>query len=321
MQNTTTNQIGNGVDAYFSTALLSRPLPWFTYALFAQIRPLPGKSGQVARFRRYSSLTPATTALTEGVTPNGNVLAKTDVTVTPSQYGDYIILSDYLKGTSLENIVSETEDILVDQMGQTINQIARDALAASGSVQYAGPATSRVTVGAGMLMTADELSEATLTLKNNNAKEITTQIDPMDLYGTVPVPNSYILLAGPSTCRDLENDPLYDPVETYSQPSERLGPWERGRIRNVRIIETGSDTKIFTAGGASSIDVHCSILLGEGAYGMTEISELAMKMCHGAPGTLNDPLFQRESFGWKLAFAFVILNSSMYIRLEHAVGL
>lgn len=157
MQNTTTNQIGSGVDAYFSTSLLSRPLPWFTYGLFAQVRPLPGKSGQVVRFRRYSSLGAATTALTEGVTPNGNILAKTDVTTTPSQYGDYIILSDYLKGTALENIVSETEDILLDQMGQTINQIARAALIASGSVQYAGPATSRATVGAGMILNADEL--------------------------------------------------------------------------------------------------------------------------------------------------------------------
>lgn len=321
MQDTTTNQIGSGVDAYFSTSLLSRPLPWFTWALFAQVRPLPGKSGQVARFRRYSSLSPATTALTEGLTPNGNVLAKTDVTTTPAQYGDYIILSDYLKGTALENIVSETEDILTDQMGQTINIIARNALAASGSVQYAGPATSRVTVGPGMILNADELSEATLTLKNNNAKEITTQIDAMNLFGTVPVPNSYILFAGPSTCRDLENDPLYDPVETYSVSSERLGPWERGRIRNVRIIEVGSDEQIFSGAGASGADVKASFLIGEGAYGMTEISELALKMCHCAPGTLNDPLFQRESFGWKLAFSFIVLNSSMYIRLEHVTAI
>lgn len=317
MNVTTTNQIGNGVDAYFSRELLERPLPWYSYALFADLKPLPSKMSGTVRMRRYTSLTPATTALTEGVTPDGSFLAKTDITVTPLQYGDYIYLTDYLRGTTLENIVAETGNLLTDQMGQTLNRLARAVLVAGDNVQYASTATSTNTVAPGMILTSEELAEAVLTLKNGDAKEITQPINATQGFNTTPLPMAFVLFASPATIRDLSKDPNWVSVAEYASQEQRLGPWEVGAVIaggwSVRVIDCGSDASTTTGTLAT---VHRSILIGQYAYSMIDIDELSVQMIHQLP---TDPLKQRESWGWKLCTAFKITAQYAVVRIEHAV--
>jgi len=270
--------------------------------------------------RRYTSLSPATTALTEGVTPDGSLLGKTDITATPAQYGDFVYLSDYLRGTALENIVGEIGDLLTDQQGQTLNRLARAVLKAGDNVQYPSTATTQPTVAAGMILTSDELAEAVLTLKNGDAREITRQINPTQNFGTTPLPMAYVLFAAPSTIRDLSKDPLWVSVAEYAEPGQRLGPWEVGAVIaggwTVRVIDTGSDYAYDSGVGSGSINVYQSILIGQYAYAMIDINELSVEMIH-QPAT--DPLKQRESFGWKLAAIFKRTSEYAIVRIEHAV--
>ena len=314
---TTTNQVSNGVDAYFARELLERPLPWYVYAMFADMKPLPSKMSGTIRFRRFTSLTPATTALTEGVEPEGSLLQKTDTTASVSQYGDFVYLSDYLRATSLENIVNETQDLLLDQMGQTLNRIARTVLIAGDNVQYASTATSTATVLAGYTLNSDELAEAVLTLKNGDAKEITRAINAGAGFNSTPIPMAFVLFASPSTIRDLSKDPNWVSVVEYAQPEQRLGPWEVGAVIaggwSVRVIDAGSDASTV----ASTVTVHRSVLIGQYAYAMVDLDELSVQMIH-QPAT--DPLKQRESFGWKLATVFKRQAEYAIVRIEHAVS-
>lgn len=57
---------------------------------FAQVKDIPKNGSSVIKFRRYTNLSAATTALTEGVTPAGSQLAKTDVTATVLQLKETI---------------------------------------------------------------------------------------------------------------------------------------------------------------------------------------------------------------------------------------
>lgn len=317
MNVTTTNQVSNGVDAYFARELLERPLPWYTYALFADLKSLPSKMSGTIRFRRYTALSPATTALTEGVTPEGSLLQKTDTTASVSQYGDFVYLTDYLRATSLENIVAETQDLLTDQMGQTLNRLARAVLVAGDNVQYASTATSTATITAGMTLNSDELAEAVLTMKNGNAKEITRPVNPTQGFNTSPIPMSFVLFASPATIRDLSKDPNWVSVAEYASPDQKLGPWEVGAVIaggwSVRVIDCGSDASTTS----STVTVHRSILIGQYAYTMVDLNELSVEMIH-QPAT--DPLKQRESFGWKLATVFKRQAEYAIVRIEHAVS-
>ena len=314
---TTTNQADPGVDAYFARELLERPLPWNSYALFADLKPLPSKMSETIRFRRYAALTPATTALTEGVEPDGSLLAKTDTTAAVAQYGDFVYLTDLLRGVSLEDIVQETQDLLLDQMGQTLNRLARAVLIAGDNVQYASSATTTATVTAGMILNSEELAEAVLTLKNGDAKEITRPVNPTPGFNTTPIPAAFILFASPATIRDLSKDPNWIPVSQYAQPDQRLGSYEVGSVLaggwSVRVIDCGSDASTVS----STVTVHRSVLIGQYAYASVDINELSVEMIH-QPAT--DPLKQKESFGWKIANVFKRQAEYAIVRIEHAVS-
>ena len=82
MANTTTGEVTQAIDYYYDRVLLKKAVPLFVHTKWAQVRDLPRNEGDDIKFRRYTLLTAATTALTEGVTPSGSQLAITDVPAT-----------------------------------------------------------------------------------------------------------------------------------------------------------------------------------------------------------------------------------------------
>jgi N4-gp56 family major capsid protein len=62
--------------------MLKAARPLLVHTRWAQVRDIPRNGSLVIKFRRYTLLSAATTALSEGVTPSGSQLAVTDVTAT-----------------------------------------------------------------------------------------------------------------------------------------------------------------------------------------------------------------------------------------------
>jgi len=65
--------------------MLLKATPLYVHGRWAQVRDIPRNNTNVINFRRYTLLSAATTALTEGVTPDGSQLAITDVPATVAQ--------------------------------------------------------------------------------------------------------------------------------------------------------------------------------------------------------------------------------------------
>ena len=106
MLNTAT-QVPHGINNFYNKALLRKAIPLFVYTKWAQVKDIPRGNTDVIKFRRYTLLTAATTALTEGVTPTGSQLATTDVPATVLQYGDFLTLTDKLLFTTLDPVLTE----------------------------------------------------------------------------------------------------------------------------------------------------------------------------------------------------------------------
>src|ERR1043165_8012354 len=96
MPNTTTNEVGHAINNFYDRSFLRRAYPLFVHTRWGQVRDIPQNGTNIIKFRRYTNLSAATTALTEGTTPAGSQLAKTDITATVAQYGDYVTLTDWL---------------------------------------------------------------------------------------------------------------------------------------------------------------------------------------------------------------------------------
>lgn len=321
MANTTRTQIPREVNNFYDRTLLMRAVPLYVHGRFAQTRNIPRNGGtNTIKFRRYSNLAAATTALTEGTTPAGSQLATTEVTAVIAQYGDFITVTDVVDYESADRVLMETAELLGDQAGNTLDQITRDVLAAGTNVQYASTATSRVTVAAAMKITADEVKEAVRTLKNNNTMRVTAMINPTTGIATEPVDSAFVGIVHPDTTYDLQDLTGFVPVEKYASNATVM-EGEVGKIKEVRFVET-TNAKVFTGAGASSIDVYATLIMGMNAYATTAINGESLRNIVKPLGSAGsaDPLDQRATSGWKATHVAKILNDDFIVRVEHAVS-
>lgn len=319
MANTTRTEIPEEVNNFYDRALLERALPYLVHNKFAQVRDIPKNGGtNVIKFRRYGSLTANTTALSEGVTPAGTALSVTDVTATALQYGDYVTLTDIVLMETYDPILTETADILGEQAGDSLDQLCRAVLVAGASEQFASTATTVATVDDAMKLDRAEVKEAVRTLKGNNAKPVTSMINPSTGYNTTPLNAAFIGIVHPSTTYDLDDATGWIPVEKYPNKSDVM-PGEVGSLAGVRFIES---TNAYTVAGTLVTTVYGTLIFGQNAYAQTRISGEALKNIVkplGSAGTA-DPLDQRTTSGWKATYVAKVLNANFIIVVYHAVS-
>lgn len=323
MPYTTKTQISDEVNNYYDRTLLERLLPNLVHTKFAQIRDLPRKSGSnTIKFRKYTALAVATTALTEGTTPAGSQLAVSDITADVLQYGDYITLTDVVDYESMDPVLTEAAQVLGEQAGLTIDTLARDVLVTGTTIQYADNRASRYYILASSLIAAAEIREAVATLQGNNAKKITRIVDPDTGYNTSPINAAFIGIVSPQTLYTLKGLTGWIPVEQYANKADVM-EGEAGALDEVRFI-VSSQAKSWTAALASAaVAVHATLILGNDAYGISRISGEAMKNIVKPLGSAGsaDPLDQRTTSGWKATFVTKILDENAMLRLEHSVAI
>lgn len=318
MDNMTTTQIITYVNSFYSREMLIRAQPLLVHTNFADIRDIPMNNSMTIKFRRYANLPVAKTPLTEGVTPQGSQMAKTDLFVTLEQYGDYLVLTDKLTMTTEDPVRLEASEELSDQFADTIDQLCRDEIVTGTSVVYASTAVSRITVAAGMVLTQTLIEQVEESLKLNKARYITEFVDPTDKINTTPLPPSFWAIIHTNITRTVRAFSGFLKVEQYSNPETRM-VGEIGKVSNTRFIET-VNAKIFTGAGAAGIDVYATLVMAKYAYAISRLAGNAVEnIAHAAgSGGSSDPLNQRETVGWKATFAAIILNDDFIFRIEHA---
>src|SRR3990167_1458024 len=170
MATSTTSIIDHGVNNYYVREMLIRGLPYFAYSLFGQVTDIPRNNSNVVKWRRYTAMADATTALSESITPASTTLAKTDVTATVLWFGAYVQTSDELEVETLDPLALEISKLLGENAASTLDVLCRNVLQAGTTEQFASTATSTATVAAGMNLTADEVKKAGRTPGGNKAK-------------------------------------------------------------------------------------------------------------------------------------------------------
>ncbi|AFZ66074.1 N4-gp56 family major capsid protein [Deinococcus peraridilitoris] len=313
-QSTNTAGLSVQMKTYYDRTLLVRALPLLVHAQFGQTRPLSKRNGKTIEFRRFASLAANVTPLTEGATPAGGNLTSSAITATVNQYGDFIEGSDLLDLTAIDPILTETAQLLGEQAGLSTDQVVREILHAGTTVQYANGRTSRGTITTGDNLTVTEVRKAVRTLKNNKAR-------------TLP-DGTYVAIVAPNTTYTLQSDPEWREAAKYAG-STQLFNGEIGQIYGVRFVET-TEAKVFAAEGADPdgtgalgpIDVYSTLVLGADAYGIIPLEGQNLEFIFKPVGSAGsaDPLNQRWTSGWKLAFTAKILNDLFMLRIEHAVA-
>ena len=159
--NTTLNTVSNtGLNkTFYDRTLLESAKTRLVHAKFGQKRPIPENSGKRVEFRRWNlfDVEDALTPLVEGVTPDSQSLSQTQVEVQVEQYGAYVEVSDLLSVTAYDQVLSDSAELLGEQLGTVVEWITRDAMCAGSNVQYAGGKTSREALTASDKLTVEEI--------------------------------------------------------------------------------------------------------------------------------------------------------------------
>jgi N4-gp56 family major capsid protein len=272
---------------------------------------------------RYTEIMPGRPTIAEHRYPYDNVkpmtnfksaspITKLNVSIidaTVAQYGDYIVQSDVLELTSIDNTIVEATQLLGNQAGLTIDTIHRNILNSGSNVTYApsigadGTKTaidSRANVDASCKMTAELVKRIVTKLKGKNAPKI-------DGY--------YVAIIHPHVAFDLMCDEQWIDVQKYATPENML-KGELGKLGGCRFVES-TEAQIWKA-GKGNCAVYSTLFLGANAYGITEITGGGLQTIikqKGSAGT-GDPLDQRSSIGWKTMTTAEILVNEYMVRCE-----
>ena len=304
VQTTLLDGLSAEMKTFYDMTLIDEAQAALVHDQFGQKRPIPKNGGKTIEFRKFAALTKALTPLTEGVTPDGKGLTVSTITATVNQYGDYITQSDVLELTSLDNTILEATKLLGRQAGLTLDTIVRNVMQSGTNVTYCpkvaadGSETAvsaRASLDNTCQLTVKVLQQVVAKLRAQNAPTIN---------------GKYVAIIHPYVAYDLMRDPEWIDAHKYAKP-DNLYEGEIGEVAGIRFVQT-SEAKIYSGG------VFGTLVFGEGAYGVTEITGGGLQTIvkqKGSAGTA-DPLDQRSSVGWKAIKTAELLIPQYLVRVE-----
>ncbi len=304
VQTTLLEGLSPEMKTFYDMTLIDEASANLVHDQFGQKRPIPANGGKTIEFRKFSSLPKATTALTEGVTPDGKSLTVTTITATVAQYGDYITQSDVLELTSLDNTILEATKLLGKQAGLTLDTIVREKIHTGLNANFCPKVaedgtetavTKRADLDNTCQLTVKQIQKAVAKLRGKNAPTIN---------------GKYVAIIHPYVAYDLMRDPEWIDAHKYANPTN-LYEGEIGEVAGVRFVQS-TEAKIYEGG------VFSTLVFGEGAYGVTEITGGGLQTIvkqKGSAGTA-DPLDQRSSVGWKAIKTAELLVPEYLVRIE-----
>ena len=256
------------MQTYYEKTLIDNAEPKLVYDNFGDKYPIPKNGGKTIQFRRFAPLNKASQPITEGVTPKGNSLQVSPITVSVDQYGDFVQVSDILKLTAVDNTIVQLTKILGSQAGRTLDTITRDVLCGGTNVLYA-PSSK------GETLLREELDESTK-LSPDLFYRAAAQLSAMN---TETIDDSYVAIIHPYTAYDLMRSEEWIESHKYAKP-ENLYRGEIGKIGNVRFVKS-TEAKVYKSADLAST------------------RSLTVKSVNGANITVNENLSEAESLALK----------------------
>jgi N4-gp56 family major capsid protein len=292
---------------FYQDAMLERLLPELFFMKYGEKKNIPKNKGALTSFRRLNSLVVSTTAITEGVTPDGVDLNITKLNATVSEYGNWTKISEFINMTGLDPLLTEASQLMGENAGESIDTLVRDVVVAGTNVVYANSKAARTDIAAADKITALDILRVRRTMRRNKVKKIAV---PGGGKG-------YLAFIHTDVATDLMQTAEWKEQNTYVDTKNRE-EGVLGKMYGIYFLEA-DNAKKFAGAGNLGADVYGTIFVGKGAYGVPDIegSSKPEIIVHkaGSAGTA-DPLNQFNTVAWKCAFTTLRLNELCIVRYE-----
>jgi len=305
---TTVAVLPPAVREYYDRLLLMTAYPQLVHTKFAQKRILPEKMGDTIVFRRYSRLSTVPIPLQDGITPPGTPLSVTDIKARVDFYGNFVTITNQVELTVEDRVLNESARLLAQNLAQTMDEVTRDVLASTASVQAC---SNGVNGNTPTELTKADIDSAVQTLLGNNAEMISEVVVGTNAFGTAPVRPSFWAYISTGLLDDLESVSNFIHSANYPNQQSVLDA-EWGATGNVRWLYT-------SVGSVSSATpaVYNNFVIGREAYAVVQLGSETGQFYMEPLGSAGsaDPLHQRGSVGWQHPFVSRILNDAFLVNL------
>lgn len=248
--------------AYF--AFRSQPV----FEMVADVRSTAQThNGASVQFNIYDNMAQATSALTETSDVTAVALGDSTVTVTLAEYGNAVITTAKLRGTSFLNVDADAANIIGYNMVDSMDKIVSDVANGGSNVLYGGDATARNELVAADVITADLARKAVAELRTASAPGFEN--------------GNYIGIVHPDVAYDLRSETAVTDVIQYQIRQDGAGV-RNGSIGVFGGIEWIENPRagLIADGGASTCDAYQTLVCGRQALA---------KAFSRAPGFGEDP--------------------------------
>lgn len=317
-------------------ALLKAAEPIMVLSNFGAQKEQPKNSTDTVVFRRYlpidagangaPNVDAANYVLAEGVIPADKSLVPQDVSVTLSQYGVLLKLTNKVEDLYEDDIPAEMTDKAGKHMGTLSEMICFGAIKAGTNVLYSNGTTR---AGVNTAITLNSLRKAARTLEAAHAERVTSRLAPGPNFNTSPVASAYLVFIHTDLEADYRNLPGFTPVEEYGsyKPAHER---EVGKVEQFRIITSpyfkpwlAAGAAIGTSGmlsaGGVNVDVYPSLVVAEEAWGQVALKGMGAVSPTYIPAkqkSHSNPLGQVGYVGASFWKAAVRLNENFMCRIE-----
>lgn len=248
--------------------------------------------------------------LTEGTAPTALAQTLGYEEFTAYQAGQRIEVTDVAAMESPLELITLAGRNIARDAAATADEYVGRILAAGTNVLYAGSGNvARTDVGATDAITGSLVRRARANLA----------ADSVPTFGD----GTYHGIIHPAVVFDFEEDSDVGgwlSVGTYSAP-DQIVSGEIGKYAGVKFFESPA-ARIFTAGGAGSVDIYSTFIAGPDSYAFGDWGKLEFPM-YGFTAAPGNDLGQKASVGWKGFIGSMLVDEAgaRYIRIESASGL
>jgi N4-gp56 family major capsid protein len=300
------NQLTAENAEYYQRVMLKRLQDAVYFMKYGKKQNIPKHAGATTSWRRLEMPAVSTTAITEGVTPDGIDLTINKITATVQQYGAWTKISDFIDLVGLDPLLTEVSEMFGDHAALSMDIIVRDILCAGTNAYFAKGKANRAALAAGDTVNATDIQAIRATMVKNNVKPIRL---PNGKQG-------YLAFTHPDMCTQLFNLQEWKDMNTYVDTSNR----EAGIVGQMYGIYFAEATtaKTFTDGGATGdLPGYATIVIGTDAFGIPDIAGSSKpEILVFGDGNTENPLALYKTVAWKTCFTAVRLNEKCILRYE-----
>ena len=303
----TNNRLTNENAEFYQRVLLEALMNQVVYMPYGKKTPIPKNAGATTSWRRLEMPAVTTTAITEGVTPDGIDLTVNKVSATVQQFGTWTKITDFLDMTGLDPLVTEVSKMFGEHAGLTMDIVVRDILLAGTNLQAANGKATRALLAAGDVLTTAEIQKARATMKKNNVKMI-------------KLPNGnmgYLAFVHPDSATTIFNLQEWKDQNTYVDVKNREAGI-MGQMYGIYFMEANTASTFTNGGAGGNLAGKSMLIIGEGAFGIPDIAGSSKPdIMVFTKGSTENPMELYSTVAWKSTFTTARLQELAIIRLEY----